>query len=338
LSLVDNATFSDGKPFSADDVVFTFNAMRNDSNFVYYDSLKWLLGNLSSSPNAVQKIHDTAIKLTTRFCESNELLLALQIPIYPAHLLQSYSVTAKTWSELSNDLFSVGTGPFILKNTNSSQKISFQRRVDLFQSYHRPTLINSSVIDTFNIIRVPTYDTAIEKFSIGEVHALSDRYEAGRRLSEFKKDSYTKHNAVGRKILALFPNHNHPILYNKNIRKMFAQLLNSTSFTMASYSSYASPANSFIAPSSIFHNTSLQLTQYSSTDASISFTLGIQELIGDGILKDWDGDGLPDPISIINTSTQTAEEAFIFIPFLETLVSLVCVSCFYFYIRKLKSR
>ncbi|MFX1513143.1 MAG: ABC transporter substrate-binding protein [Promethearchaeota archaeon] len=325
ISFVTNATFSDGVPFTADDVVFTINAMRNDTKFAYYDQLTSLLGNMASYPNAVEKVNDSVIHLSTRFCEIKELLLAFQIPIFPAHLLQNVSASAKAWKMLPERYFTIGTGPFIIKNTNQSDKLRFQKRSDLIRNYHRPQLILSSTIDNFTVLHALNFDKALELLQEGNAHVISDHYEAGCKLEEITIH-HTLHVNTGRKILALFPNHAHPILHNQNIRKGIHQSINSVNLTVVGFSTYATPAKSIIAPASVFYNGITDQNNYLPKNTSMSFTLGIQELISEGILVDKDNDGLPDPRSKTTISIQSTEEQVYFITPLELLLILFFIT------------
>ncbi len=98
--------WSDGKPFSASDVAFTFNLIKNNSAL----DANWSIPPLQSASGS----GDTAT-LTFTQPEVADTFFILQAPIVPQHVWQSVSNPA-TYTD-SNP---VGTGPFVLDHFSST--------------------------------------------------------------------------------------------------------------------------------------------------------------------------------------------------------------------------
>jgi peptide/nickel transport system substrate-binding protein len=114
LQLRQGVTFSDGAPFTADDVVFTFEAL--------YDPKAE--GPLVSSvlvdgkPIAVQKTGDHTVVLTFPAPYGPGLRILNNLPILPAHKLRpalAKGEFAKAWTTATPPAELAGLGPFILQ-------------------------------------------------------------------------------------------------------------------------------------------------------------------------------------------------------------------------------
>jgi peptide/nickel transport system substrate-binding protein len=100
--------WSDGKPFSASDVAFTFNLIKNNPSL----NANWTLPTTLVSATAA---NSTTTVLTYSQPELSNLFYILQVPIVPQHI----------WSSVSNpatypDATPVGTGPFVLDHFSST--------------------------------------------------------------------------------------------------------------------------------------------------------------------------------------------------------------------------
>jgi peptide/nickel transport system substrate-binding protein len=126
LTLRQGVVFSDGAPFTADDVIFTFEAL--------YDPKAE--GPLTSSllvkgqPIAVRKIdpHTVALTLPAPYGPGLRLLNAL--PIFPAHKLRDALAKgefAKAWSTATPPADIVGLGPYVLRSYTPGDRIELAR-------------------------------------------------------------------------------------------------------------------------------------------------------------------------------------------------------------------
>ncbi len=99
--------WSDGKPFSASDVAFTFNLIKNNTTL----NANWTIP-IPASATATSS--DTAV-LTFAQPELSSLYYILQVPIVPQHIWQSVSDPA-TYTDANP----VGTGPYVLDHFSST--------------------------------------------------------------------------------------------------------------------------------------------------------------------------------------------------------------------------
>ncbi|HXW88667.1 MAG TPA: ABC transporter substrate-binding protein [Streptosporangiaceae bacterium] len=99
--------WSDGKPFSASDVAFTFNLIKNNSAL----NANWTI----PTPTSVTATNATTTVLTFSQPELSSAFYILQTPIVPEHV----------WQDVSNpvtyaDPTPVGTGPYVLDHFSST--------------------------------------------------------------------------------------------------------------------------------------------------------------------------------------------------------------------------
>jgi peptide/nickel transport system substrate-binding protein len=99
--------WSDGKPFSASDVAYTFNLIKNNAALNANWSIPVPVS--ATSPNA------TTTVLTFTEPELSNLFYILQVPIVPQHIWQNVSNPA-TYSDANP----VGTGPYVLDHFSST--------------------------------------------------------------------------------------------------------------------------------------------------------------------------------------------------------------------------
>ena len=126
LTLRQGVLFSDGMPFTADDVVFTFKAL--------YDSKAE--GPLTSSlqikgqPLTVKKVDAHTVVLTFPTPYGPGLRLLNSLPILPAHKLRDALTRgefAKAWSTATPPAEIVGLGPFVLRSYTPGERVELAR-------------------------------------------------------------------------------------------------------------------------------------------------------------------------------------------------------------------
>jgi peptide/nickel transport system substrate-binding protein len=99
--------WSDGKPFSASDVAFTFNLIKNNPTL----NANWTI----PVPASATATNSTTVVLTFSQPELASLYYILQVPIVPQHVWQSVSSPA-TYTDANP----VGTGPYTLDRFSST--------------------------------------------------------------------------------------------------------------------------------------------------------------------------------------------------------------------------
>ncbi len=121
FNLRKNVTWSDGKPFTADDVIFTFQMMKAfpalDTQGIYKSGLE-----------NIEKIDDYTVKL--RFSKLNTLVIYNIAGVYivPKHIWEKVEDPSKFTNENP-----IGTGAYVLE-TFTDQVFTLKKRVDYWQA------------------------------------------------------------------------------------------------------------------------------------------------------------------------------------------------------------
>lgn len=118
--------FSDGAPFSSEDVLFSFDALYDDQTHSPLAEAMQVRGQrlhvAADGPQAV------TIRFPARFGAGLRLIAG--VPIFPRHKLQSalqQHVLASTWGVTTPPSDLVGLGPFVLRQYNAGQRLIFDR-------------------------------------------------------------------------------------------------------------------------------------------------------------------------------------------------------------------
>ncbi len=111
-----NAKFSDGRPVTADDVVFSFNLIQDPEFFPSYKSYY-------EDVEKAEKIDDLTVKFTFRKFNQELPLIVGQMGVLPKHI---YGVEGKNFGS-DFDEIAVGSGPYVVESFDKSSHITFKR-------------------------------------------------------------------------------------------------------------------------------------------------------------------------------------------------------------------
>lgn len=126
LTLRPDVTFSDGHPLTADDVLFSFEA-------VYAEAAHSLIAgslNVSGKPLAVSARDSRTVTITFPSPYGPGLRLLDHLPILPRHKLESAlkdGTFSAAWSTSTPPSEIVGLGPFVVKEYAPGQRVVFER-------------------------------------------------------------------------------------------------------------------------------------------------------------------------------------------------------------------
>lgn len=164
--------WQDGKRFSADDVIFTFN------DLIYNPEIPNSARDIFTIDNktiSVEKIDDWTVKfiLPRRFAP---FLRSMNTEILPKHCLERLVQEKKfnfSWSIDSNPKEIVGTGPFKLSRYLPGERIELARN----NLYWKEDSEKNGLpyLDGIIFLIVPNQDTALLKFQEGEIDYYSLR-------------------------------------------------------------------------------------------------------------------------------------------------------------------
>lgn len=117
FNLNPKAKFSDGKPVTAKDVIFTFNKLRTEGNpfyRTYYADI-----------DKIEALSQQRVKFNFKETENRELPLIIgEVPILPAHYWKD-----RDFKKASLEI-PIGSGPYLIDSFNAGKTISYKRNPD----------------------------------------------------------------------------------------------------------------------------------------------------------------------------------------------------------------
>jgi len=307
--LREDVKWNDGKPFSADDVVFTFNSLIYNPKIPSSasDILK-----VDGEPFKVEKIDDYTVKfiLSSSYAP---FLMAMGINILPKHILEDVVRKGKFnsfWTLDSKPSDIVGTGPFKLSRYIPGQLVELVRN----EYYWRKDEDNNKLpyLKGVRFLVVPNSDTALLKFLDSEIDFYSLRgddyailkpeegdkkftiYETGPAFGSnfivFNQNnsinSETGKNYIDKKKLEWFR--------DKRFREAVSYALDRSSMIDIALNGFGYPQFGPLSPSSgYFYNTDTREYEYDLNKArELLKSMGFSDIDSDGILEDASGEDL----------------------------------------------
>ena len=153
FNLRKEARFHDGKPVTADDVVFSFNVLKEKGPPFYQSYF--------SSIEKAEKLGDLRVKFTFVPGDNRELpLIAGQLPVLPAHLWKDKDITLPSLD------IPDGSGPYKIAKYEAGRSVTLQRVPD----YWGKDLPINAGQNNFDTMRYDYYrddDVAREAFKAG---------------------------------------------------------------------------------------------------------------------------------------------------------------------------
>jgi len=155
MHLRDDVKWSDGEKFTADDVVFTFEAMEKEEN------AGWAYSQLVYPEGAVkiEKVDDNTVKLTMPFVNAAAVEMFSQIFIMPKHVYENVT------NFENNDVNTkpVGTGPYVMSEYSAGSYVKFTKNENYF--------LGAPSIDNIVYRIIENENTAMTAIQSGEVDA-----------------------------------------------------------------------------------------------------------------------------------------------------------------------
>lgn len=170
LQLRKGIRFSDGHPFDADDVVFSFEVYTDEK----IDSPQRDLLIINGKPITVTKVDQYTVRFTLPAPYAAAERIFDGLPVLPKHLLERQyreGKFAQAWSLSANAQEVAGLGPFRLKEYTPGQKIVLERN----PYYWRVDSHNQRLpyLDELVFLFVGTEDAQVLRFEAGETNVLS---------------------------------------------------------------------------------------------------------------------------------------------------------------------
>jgi peptide/nickel transport system substrate-binding protein len=170
LELRHGVRFSDGHPFDADDVVFSFKVYQDEK---LHSPQRDLL-EVAGKPIQVRKTgsYQVDFDLPQPYAAAERLFDSVRI--LPRHLLERAYAEGKisqVWATTSDPSQIAGLGPFRLKQCVPGQQIVLERNPFYWKA--DPSGIRLPYLDEIGFLIVPTEDAEVIRFQAGDVDVIS---------------------------------------------------------------------------------------------------------------------------------------------------------------------
>jgi peptide/nickel transport system substrate-binding protein len=207
-----NARWHDGRPFTADDVVFTYQLMVHPKTpSPYKDDFEHV--------ESVEAVDAHTVRVRYRKPFANALMSWGQTML-PKHLLEKYMLEGKLREAPQNFANPVGTGPYRFHEIRSGEKIVVVANPDY---YAGPPYISRIV---YRII--PSQATVfleLKAKGIDQANLTALQYKRQTDYAAFRK-AYNKFRYAANVYTYLGLNHNDPRFADKRVRQAFAHAIN----------------------------------------------------------------------------------------------------------------
>jgi peptide/nickel transport system substrate-binding protein len=297
VHLREGVRFSDGHPFSADDVVFSFRAAYDKAtSSTIGDTLT-----VDGKPLAFRALGPNLVEIT--FPAPNPGLRLLDsLPIYPAHLLTAAldkGAFAEAWGPTTPPASMAGLGPFMLASYEPGQRLVFTKNPHYWRAATGTTPVPA--LDRLTLEIVPDQNAELLRLQAGQVDLMQ---------SELRPEDYlpVKRDADGGRLRLLdigrsleshvlwFNLRPHPgaaraWLRREEFRRALSHAVDRADFVRTVYLGAAEPSWGLVAPANAgwFDATAPTEAFDPARAASLLAGLGLKDTNGDGVLEDPSG-------------------------------------------------
>jgi peptide/nickel transport system substrate-binding protein len=206
FTLQTGVKWHDGKPFTADDVVFSLD------KFLREVHPRWR-GIANAQVEKIEKVDDAAVRITLKQ-PFGPLLLSMEVasaPIIPKHLYEGTDYRANPANNTP-----IGTGPFMLKEWKKGSYIHLVRNPDYW-------LKDSPRLDEIYYQIIPDASARAVAYATGKVDVLTGGSVDARDAVRLAKMPGTCVTTKGWEMFAphawVAVNHRNPLLANKQFRQ-----------------------------------------------------------------------------------------------------------------------
>lgn len=171
LELRRGVLFSDGHPFDADDVVFSFQVYLDEK--VHSPQRDLLL--IGDKPIQVRKLgpYEVAFDLPQPYAAAERIFDSVNM--LPRHLLQAAYESGKisqAWNPTTNPQEIAGLGPFRIKQYSPGQQMVLERNPHYWKTDSKKSRL--PYLDEIVFLIVPTQDAEVVRFQAGDIDVLDN--------------------------------------------------------------------------------------------------------------------------------------------------------------------
>ena len=304
--------WSDGEPFTARDVAFTFSnvifnpAILNGARDIF---------TIQGKPVIVEAMDDQTVKfhLPAPFAP---FLFALSQPIIPRHILENSvrdGTFASAWGLGEKAERVVGTGPFRVARVLPGEKVELVRNP--FYWKKSPDGKPLPRLDRIILLIVPSQENQLLRFLDGETDLFAMRGADYPVLKPLEKKKNFKIYQVGPSLGSFFVAFNQQArepwkkkwFQNRDLRRALSHAMDRASMADIVFNRFAVKQCSPLSPSApFFYNEEVPCYDYEPKTAKTILTeiVGFQDKDKDGILEDEEGHPL-EVVLVTNTEDPT---------------------------------
>jgi peptide/nickel transport system substrate-binding protein len=267
-----NARWHDGRPFTADDVVFTWEAMVNPKTPTAYreDFL---------AAKTVEAIDPHTVRITYEKPYA-KALQSWEVYMLPRHLLQSYVQEGKLREAPQNRVSPVGTGPYRFREWKPGEKVVLIENPDYYAGRPYISRVVYRIIPSQATIFLELKAKGVDVASLTAV-----QYARQTDYPDFKK-AYQKFRYPGNGYTYLGFNLQDKRFADKRVRQAFAHAINKRDLIEGVIHGLGREATGPFKPGTWAFNPSVRTYPYDIARA--------KALLAEAGWKDRDGDGLLD--------------------------------------------
>lgn len=296
VTLRSGVRFSDGTPFSADDVLFSFRAL--------YD------GRISSPLADAARVHGEALNVSMESPDTviirfpapfgPGLRLIAGIPMFPRHKLEralTEGTFAKTWGPATPPSDLAGLGPFVLQRYDPGQRLLFDRNPNYWQDDSeaaRPA-VDHLVLEILSDQNAEQLAMESGRLDFTQSEIRPSDYAAMKRIADAGR-IVLKDLGVGHDGDLLWFNlrpkadPRRPWLQSVELRRAISRAIDRDAFVSTVYLGAATPAYGIVSPANAEWYRGTEQTGYDVDAAKrLLASLGLVDRNGDGILDDPQG-------------------------------------------------
>ncbi|PIX17107.1 ABC transporter substrate-binding protein [Candidatus Desantisbacteria bacterium CG_4_8_14_3_um_filter_40_12] len=306
----------DGKPFTSDDVLFTYNSLIYNKDI---PSSARDIFTIEGKQIKFEKIDDYTVKLTLPIAFA-PLLRLLGQSILPKHALEEAVKAGKfnsTWGVDTLPSKIIGTGPFMLTEFKPSERLVYTKNPNYWQKDKEGKSL--PYIDKIVSLIVEKDDIQLVQFESKEIDVLSIREKDFAYLKKKEqKGNYTVYDcgpSFGTNFISFNQNPNvvkQPKLSwfrDKNFRKAIAQSIDKQTIINNVMNGIGYPQDAAMEKAAvIFHNPFVTRYEYDLNEAKrILVDAGYKDNDGDGIIEDKGGN--PIKFTLITNADNTIRQS-----------------------------
>lgn len=294
-------TWHDGEPFTADDVIFTFDNIIMNENARGNETARFTLG---EEVVTLEKIDDLTVRANLPVPYGAFFQVVSHALMMPEHKLADKVATLnpdlepgdfnKAWTTGTPLSEIVGTGPFVLSEYVPDQKVTLQRNPNYWKV--DPEGNQLPYVDTLEYLIVPSTEIEQAQFIAGQIDALAI---SGAQFPDLKSQAVAGADFAVLRGQALFGSPPHwafnwdtdnealaEVFQQEQFRKAMAYVLDRTRIIEDVFNTLASRPGTPVAPTSSFYNPEVEqyfVEQDLEQAAALLDELGYTDTDGDGV-------------------------------------------------------